>query len=547
MHSQPYSRVRQRLVLAVALALAGCGGLVPQTRSGVVSSVGDIRNLPAPLTATVDVKLTGTVTFFNTALDQAWIQDATGGVRVDRIGLDPLVHVGDVVELTGRATMGGSAPIVLRESLRILSTGAPPPPPVTITAADVEAGRHQYLFVEAAGIVRSASMDSRGRLALMLRTDGEDLSVGVREVGRADPAQYLDAGVTMQGVLVTNHDAYGRTGRSRLLVSSTREITISRPAPTAATIPLLTVQALVNGGAPRSAHRVRLRGVVSAAGDGFRLTDATGAVALAPAGKATLAVGDDIEVAGFPADRDGSIALEQAMRLEDDATIPITHRVLTQASEIRGMSVAEAKRGYPVKLRGVITYYNPHNTNLNIQDASAGIYVRVGNSPVPPLQTGQLIELEGFTGPGDVVPVITAPRIKVIGTAADAGADGHRPGAAVRRRRRLPVAGGRRASSTPSSGATRAPTSACGCTSSASRWRFPASRRCPRGCSTRASGPRASARRASTSAGRSWASRCVCPAWTSCTSSKRRANPRCRRSPSCSSSRRRRAATSRRR
>ena len=115
-----------------------------------------------------------------------------------------------------------------------------------------------------------------------MRTDGQDLTVSVREVGRADPAQYLDAGVTMQGVLVANHDAYGRTGPSRLLVSSTREITITRPAPTAPEIPLLTVQALVNSGSSPSVHRVRMRGAVSTAGDGFRLTDATGAVALDP-------------------------------------------------------------------------------------------------------------------------------------------------------------------------------------------------------------------------------------------------------------------------
>ena len=184
---------------------------------------------------------------------------------------------------------------------------------------------------------------------------------------------------------MTNHDAYGRTGASRLLVSSTREITITRPAPTAADIPLLTVQALVNGGSSRSAHRVRMRGVVSAAGDGFRLTDATGAVALAPAGKTALAVGDDVEVAGFPVEHDGRIALEQAMRLEDESAAPIAHRVLTQAAEIRAMSVAEAKRGYPVKLRAVVTYFNPYNTNLVVQDESAGIYVRVGNSPIPTL------------------------------------------------------------------------------------------------------------------------------------------------------------------
>ena len=404
------------LALALGFGPAGCGGFGPQTQSGAISTVGAIRRLPAPLTATVDVKLTGTVTFFNSALDQAWIQDATGGVRVDRIGLDPLIHVGDVVELTGRATMGGSAPIVLRESLRILSTGKPPRP-ITLTADDIVAGRHQYLFVEASGIVRQASMDARGRLALTVRTEGQDLSVGVREVGHADPAQYLDAGVTMQGVVATNHDAYGRTGASRLLVSSTREITITRPAATAAHIPLQTVQALVNGGAAHSAHRVRVRGVLSATGDGFRMTDATGAVALAPAGKAVLPASDDVEVAGFPAERDGTVVLEQAMRLEDESMAPVAHRVLTRAADIRSLPVSEAKRGYPVKLRAVITYFSAYNNTLNVQDASAGIYVRVGDSPIPPLQTGQLIDLEGFTGPGDVVPVITAPRIKVVGTA----------------------------------------------------------------------------------------------------------------------------------
>ena len=100
------------------------------------------------------------------------------------------------------------------------------------------------------------------------------------------------------------------------------------------------------------------------------------------------------------------------------------------------MSVAEAKRGYPVKLRGVVTYYNPYNTNLVVQDDSAGIYVRVGNSPMPPtLETGQLIDLDGFTGPGDVVPVITAPRIKVIGPAPMPAPMPIDPRAVLRRRR----------------------------------------------------------------------------------------------------------------
>ena len=220
-----------------SVGLGGCGGLVPQSRPvwsrRSARSAACRRRSPTP----VDVKLTGTVTFFNSALDQAWVQDATGGVRVDRIGLDPLVHVGDVVELTGRATMGGPAPIVLRERLRIVSSGTPPPP-IKVTAADVAEGRHQYLFVETSGIVRSASMDSRGRLALTLRTDGQDLTVSVREVGRADPAQYLDAGVTMHGVLVDQPRRPRPHRRRRGCWCRRRARSRSpRPAPTAPDIP----------------------------------------------------------------------------------------------------------------------------------------------------------------------------------------------------------------------------------------------------------------------------------------------------------------------
>ena len=142
----------------------------------------------------------------------AWVQDATGGVRVDRIGLDPLVHVGDVVELTGRATMGGPAPIVLRETLRVISSG-PPPPPIRITAADVAEGRHQYLFVETSGIVRS-------RLDGFARPPGADAAhrrPGSRPSASAKSAAPIRRSTSTPASRCTassstNHDAYGRTG-----------------------------------------------------------------------------------------------------------------------------------------------------------------------------------------------------------------------------------------------------------------------------------------------------------------------------------------------
>jgi len=401
----------------VAIAIAGAGsacGSMPQPRASALTSIAEIQRLPAPTPAPVDVRLKATVTYFNAPMDQAYLQDATGGVRVDRVGQDPLVHVGDVVELSGRAMMGGSAPIVVRDTLRIVSTGALPPP-IKVSAKDVLDGKYPYRYVEASGIVRVATMDSRGRLSLTLRGDGQDLAVGVREVGRGDPEQYLDAEVSLRGVLFAAHGPRGETGSSRLWVNSNRDITITRPPAGPAEIPLLTVQGLVGSAQARSPHRVRLRGVVSQADDGFRLADATGAVAITPASKTALASGDDIEVAGFAVDRDGTVELEQGVRLESERATPAAHQLLTQASDIRALSVSEAKRGYPVRIRGTVTYFNPYNTNLVVQDHTAGIYVRVGNSAIPALETGQLVELDGFTGPGDVVPVITAPRIKVVG------------------------------------------------------------------------------------------------------------------------------------
>ena len=391
---------------------------MPQPQTGVLTTIAEIRRLPTPVTTAADVKIRGTVTFAYPPMDQAYVQDATGGVRVDRIGLDPLLHLGDVVEITGRATMGGSAPIILRETVRIVSPGTIVAP-VKVTAQDVTQGRYLHHYVEATGIVRSAGIDARGRLALTLRAGGLNLDVGVREIGRVDPAQWVDAAVTVRGVLATSHDALGHAGQARLLASAIRDVAIARPAPPAPEIPLVTVQGLVGGGERAHApHRVRLRGVVSQANGALRLTDASGAITLHAPGKAPIAPGDDIEVAGFAVDRDGTTELEECVRLVAEVQAPAAHRVITQTADVRNLSVGEAKRGYPVRLRAVVTYFYRANTNLVIQDQTAGIFVRMGDAQIPSdLAFGQLVDLEGFSGPGEFAPVITAPKVKVLGPA----------------------------------------------------------------------------------------------------------------------------------
>jgi signal transduction histidine kinase len=78
------------------------------------------------------------------------------------------------------------------------------------------------------------------------------------------------------------------------------------------------------------------------------------------------------------------------------------------------MSPEEAARGYPVRIRGVVTDDVPA-PDFFVQDATAGIYVEGNVSPRFAHHFGDLIELEGVTGPGKFAPVIREQKVRVLG------------------------------------------------------------------------------------------------------------------------------------
>jgi hypothetical protein len=89
------------------------------------------------------------------------------------------------------------------------------------------------------------------------------------------------------------------------------------------------------------------------------------------------------------------------------------YRVLTTAAEVRSLSAAEAEKHYPVKLHGVVTFYDDGLFSRFLQDDTAGIYLEVTNKLA--LQAGQLIEVEGATGSGEFAPVVVPTSVKVVG------------------------------------------------------------------------------------------------------------------------------------
>lgn len=99
------------------------------------------------------------------------------------------------------------------------------------------------------------------------------------------------------------------------------------------------------------------------------------------------------------------------------AQLPLSAKSLptiTHAAQVRRLSPEQASLGYPVLIRGVITMDAPA-PHFIVQDASAGIYVEGSVSPKFPHLLGQLVEIEGVTGPGKFAPVIRETKLRVLG------------------------------------------------------------------------------------------------------------------------------------
>ncbi len=94
-------------------------------------------------------------------------------------------------------------------------------------------------------------------------------------------------------------------------------------------------------------------------------------------------------------------------------------RILTHASQVSQLTVDEAKREYPVVLRGVVTYAVVKLGLVFIYDRTGGAFVYFAYTPaVPQLHTGQMVEVHGITTPGDFSPCLKNGSFKVLGEAA---------------------------------------------------------------------------------------------------------------------------------
>lgn len=89
---------------------------------------------------------------------------------------------------------------------------------------------------------------------------------------------------------------------------------------------------------------------------------------------------------------------------------------LRTAASVRRLTVDEARKQVPVHLRGVVTFFEEDLYSRFIQDESAGIYL-VYSTNIPALRPGQLVEVQGYSSPGEYAPVVVPEQVRIVGQA----------------------------------------------------------------------------------------------------------------------------------
>ncbi|MGH9434134.1 MAG: hypothetical protein ACRD3T_21610, partial [Terriglobia bacterium] len=105
-----------------------------------------------------------------------------------------------------------------------------------------------------------------------------------------------------------------------------------------------------------------------------------------------------------------SLAASPPPKAGEDQQLPL----LTTAREVHELTAKQAKAGYPVLLRGVVTFRN--SVHLFIQDSTGGVWINQEGKALG-FKPGELLEVEGVTADPQFAPEVASPKFKVLGTA----------------------------------------------------------------------------------------------------------------------------------
>ena len=356
------------------------------------------------------VKLSGVVTVLSGSANSFFFADETAGISIDRNDVNPELHSGDRVDVSGVSEPGFFAPSVTSNHVRILSHEKLPPAPLK-SFQEMAGGALDSQWIEIRGVVHAASIaESWGRQVLFLETDvgGGSVTVRVHDFPAIDPESFIDAEISVRGVCGTKFNGRRQFVGLRLFVENLQDVKIERPPPPDAfAIPLRGLQSVLTFGvAGAGAHRTKITGTVSyqRLGRGLFLQEGDQGIYVQTTQATVTPPGTKVEAVGFGAPGAYSPVLESATFRVLGSTEPPAART-ANASEMIG----QLGEGFPTA---------PYDSLLvRTQGWVVERFQRAGDEVVVLKDGDRLFRViwEGGAGAGALQQLRAGTRIAVVG------------------------------------------------------------------------------------------------------------------------------------
>ena len=273
-----------------------------------------IRRLsPEQAASGYPVRVRGVITMDAPAPD-FFVQDETAGIYVEGSVSPRYAHLlGQFVEIEGVTGPGKYAPVIRETKLRVLGHRVLPKGQL-FPFSQLENGQQDSQWVQVRGIIRSAVIDRTSwrelTLALRVASEAGEFSVRVPIDHEQDFTSWVDSEVLIEGVCGSLYNADRQLTGILFYVPRLSFIEVEAPAKE---VPVSALLRFAPGRGSR--HRVRVRGIVEyqhLGSDLFLQIQGKGLRVLTPQ-STPLAVGDLVDVLGFPAMGDSTPILQNAV------------------------------------------------------------------------------------------------------------------------------------------------------------------------------------------------------------------------------------------
>lgn len=360
------------------------------------------------------VRLRGVLTHYNPDWGGIFLQDDTGAAYLDhdpaRDGGPTNLFPGQIIEVTGVTKVGPVHCDVLATALSVEGTG-PLPEPLDLSDTNQLRVANERLRIKANGQVLNVGFANGHPRLQVITSSGLFLNVYLQTRSSADVADLNGAAIDFVGVLgLALTSEWRHNGQYNVLVTGIDAIHKIKSLPIT---PITPIADLVAGG-----PMARIRASIEELRPGSLLArDPTGVIRVEyqNQGELDLALGSAVEVFGRPERVAAAIVMKEARVAAPSGADP-TLKVINSIAQIRSFSTPQAARGFPVYVKGVVTYHDPVDNMQFVQDETAGIYLGLNFKrfeTLPP--AGTRVEVFGFTDPGEFAPLIQAEEVRLIG------------------------------------------------------------------------------------------------------------------------------------